>query len=78
MIAVVVVNVMIVGIIMKPGMAMGASVVVRVKVGTVVMAPQAAVAMAAPVSATVTMGVDKNGTKTSNRQENQTGQQGDP
>jgi hypothetical protein len=78
MIAVVVVIVMIVGIIMKPRMAMGASVVVRVMVGTVVMAPQAAVAMAAPVSATVAMGVDKNGTKPSNRQENQTGQQGDP
>jgi hypothetical protein len=68
MIAVVVVIVMIVGIIMKPVMAMGASLVVRVRVGTVVMAPQAAVAM----------GVDKNGTKTSNRQENQTDQQRDP
>ena len=39
MIAVVVVIVMIVGIIIKPRMAMGASVVVRVMVGTVVVAP---------------------------------------
>jgi hypothetical protein len=39
MIAVVVVIVMIVGIIIKPRMAMGASVVVRVRVGTVVVAP---------------------------------------
>ena len=51
MVAVVVVIVMIVGIIMKPRMAMGASVVVGVMVGTVVMAPQAAVAMAAPAVA---------------------------
>jgi hypothetical protein len=68
MIAVVVVIVMIVGIIVKPRMAMGASVVVRVMVATVVVAAQAAVAM----------GVDKGGTKPQNRQENQPGPPGDP
>jgi hypothetical protein len=34
--------------------------------------------MAATVSAAVAMGMDKGGTKTQNRQENQTGKQGDP